>query len=765
MQGPLNMKTQRILLSVLIVLIFWGTGSADVQPNVPRTIITFYDSKENPDIRMTRMHRYVEMPLNHLGLKFKFLDINKPLPPLKNLEDIRGVFTWFESDRMPDPSGFLRWAGQLMDKKIKWVMFGNLGVNADMQGKKTPLPLVNHFLGRLGLRTQDSWKQVTYDVKLIYKDKQMVGFERPYTGILPPFPQVYRLDETTTAILSASWGKDLAAKSDLIVIGPQGGYAASGYSLYEHEDFHQWHLDPFEFFRKAFATDDLPKPDTTTLSGRRMYYSHIDGDGWRNITEIESYHDTKELSAEVIFNEALQPFPDLPVTVAPIAGDLDPKWYGNEEILAQARKILALPQVEAGSHTYSHPYYWDYYKDYNAEKEWRQFLSKKENPDGPIAKRFAPFLSAKKSQPDQATEKKSKKKDNSIPQIYDYPRTYLDYPFDLDQEIIGSIEFINKLCPPGKKVMVLQWSGDTSPFPAALAKTRQIHVLNINGGDPRFDSEFPSRSWLSPVGLQQGDQLQIYTSASNENTYTELWEDKFFGFQNLIRTLKNTESPRRLKPINIYYHMYSGQKAASLNALVKNLKYAQTQEIAPVSTSHYAQIAEGFFSTRFIPLGSKKWKIKDRGHLQTIRFDDASKLAVDMEKSHGVIGQRHFQGSLYVSLDEARQDPVIALKEFSPGEKLPISAQPYLVQGRWHIWNLEFTRKNQATFSAQGFGDGEMVWKVPEPGQYQLILSNDTGVQQTVNAIADEEGILKIKFGSKAIDNIKITLTQVQPAL
>jgi len=759
------MKTRRILLSVLIVLIFGGAGSAGALTTVPRTILTFYDSKENPDIRMTRSHRYVEMPLNHLGLKFKFLDINKPLPSLKDLGDVRGVFTWFESDRMPDPSGFLRWAVQLMDKKIKWVIFGNLGIGADIRGKKTPPPTVNRYLGRLGLRTQDSWKQVTYDVKLIYQDKQMVGFERSYTGILPSFPQVYRLDESTTAVLSASWGKDLAAKSDLIVIGPDGGYAAPGYSILDREDFHQWYLDPFEFFRRAFATDDLPKPDTTTLSGRRMYYSHIDGDGWRNITEIEDYHDTRDLSAEVVFQEALKPFPDLPVTVAPIAGDLDPKWHGNEEILAQARKMLALPQVEAGSHTYSHPFYWEYYKNYRAEKEWRQFLAKKEKPDGPIAKRFAPFLSAKKSQPDHAAERKARKKDNPIPKIYDYPRAYLDYPFDLDQEIIGSIEFINKLCPPGKKVRVLQWSGDTSPFPAALAKTRQIQVMNLNGGDPRFDVEYPSRSWLSPVGLQNGDQLQIYASASNENTYTALWEDKFFGFQHLTGTLKNTESPRRLKPLNIYYHMYSGQKTASLNALVKNLEFARSQEIAPVSTSHYAQIAEGFFSTRFIPLGPKTWRIKNRGHLQTIRFDDAARLAVDMEKSRGVIGQRHFQGSLYVSLDEARQDPVIALKKFSPGEKLPISAQPYLVQGRWHIWNLEFPSKHQATFNAQGFGDGEMVWKVPEPGPYELALSNDTGVQQTLRAVADEEGILKFKFGSRAIDKVEITLSKVYPAL
>jgi polysaccharide biosynthesis protein PelA len=759
------MTTRNILIPLFLVLIFWGEAQAIPSAPLPRTIIALYDGKENPDIRYSRIHRFAAMPLNHLGLKLKFIDIHKSMPPIEDLQDIRGVITWFETDRMLHPLKFLSWAEQVMDRGIRWVVLGNLGVNANLNGKPTPLPMINRYLARLGLQTQGNWKQITYDVKLTHQNAQMVEFERPYTGILPPFLQTYRADKNNKTFLTASWGKDRISKSDLIVIGPDGGYAAPGYSMFEREDFNQWYLNPFEFFRQVFRTDDLPKPDVTTLSGRRVYYSHIDGDGWRNITEIEKYRKTKEFSAEVIFNEVLKPFPDLPVSLAPIAGDLDPQWYGSEEDLALARNMLALPHVEAGSHTYSHPYYWNYYRDYHPEKEWSEFLEKNVKTGLTIAKRYAPFITAKKSAAGQSVKHKPENENSLIPKIYDYPRAYLDYPFDLDREIRGSVEFINKLCPPGKKVAVLQWSGDTSPFPAAIEATRKINIVNINGGDSRFDAEFPSHAWVSPVGIHNEGQLQIYTSASNENTYTELWEDRFFGFQNLPETLKNTESPRRLKPINIYYHLYSGQKTASLNALLKNLHFAQKEEIVPVSTSHYAKMAEGFYSTRLIALGEKIWRIKNRGALQTIRFDNADRLAVNMEKSQGVIGQRHHQGSLYVSLDATKREPTLALKEVASASQPPTASRSYLVQGRWRVWNLELSNQHQLTFTAQGFGDGEMVWKVRQPGSYKLDLSNDQGTHQTLNEVAGEDGLLKFKFGSHAIDPVQITLTRVQPAL
>src|SRR5947207_14475341 len=106
---------------------------------------------------------------------------------------------------------------------------------------------------------------------------------------------------------------------DLIVSNKNGGHVAGNFVHYSDSKEHNrlWYLNPFEYFRIAFSTDDLPKPDTTTLVGRRIFYSHIDGDGWRNATEVMPYRKERRLSPYVIMKEIIEAFPDLPRSLAP----------------------------------------------------------------------------------------------------------------------------------------------------------------------------------------------------------------------------------------------------------------------------------------------------------------------------------------------------------------------------------------------------------------------------------------------------------------
>jgi hypothetical protein len=755
----MDLKFIHVLLFIIFVQIGLVVAPfASSNEPLPRTILAIYDSLEDDDIRTSRIHRLAEMPLNHLGLVVKYHDIQKGLPSNEDLRGVRGVLSWFQSERMPSPTKYIEWVSGIIDQGIRLVIFGNPGIFYDTKGQATPLPEINRLLRKLGLETDNFWKTITYDVRLIYKDPSMVEFERRYKDILSPFQRIWAREESTVSYLTAAWDKDFKNSVDLVVIGPNGGYVASGFAFFQNREFQQWYINPFEYFRKAFATDEVPKPDTTTLSGQRIYYSHIDGDGWRNTSEIERYRVKQANSAEVIFKEVLKPFANLPVTVAPIAADLDPDWFGSEETLEQARQIFSLPHVEAGSHTYSHPFFWKYFENYRPEEEWNSFVSKEHIGDKAVSDRYVSLIESLPKSPVGSSKKEKNNLLKPLPEIYESPRAYNLFPFNLEKEISGSVQFINRLLPPGKKVEVLQWSGDCTPFLNALNNTRMTKLANINGGDTRFDREFPSHSWVAPLGVQVGDQLQIYASASNENTYTELWENRYFGFKHLIRTLKNTDSPRRLKPINIYYHMYSGEKRSSLNALVENLNFIETLAIAPVTTSRYTKIVQGFFSTQFILERPQKWRVENRGSLQTLRFDQTPGKAVDMENSVGVIGQRVYRKSLYVFLDPAVEHPVVALKDNENSDAETNSQRPFLIQGRWWLSNFETSDEGLVSFNAQGFGEGQMVWKFPQAGDYELQLSDEHGVQQTLYEATDSEGILKAKFLPLAINSVHITI-------
>ena len=89
------------------------------------------------------------------------------------------------------------------------------------------------------------------------------------------------------------------------------------------------------------------------------------------------------------------------------------------------------------------------------------------------------------------------------------------------------------------------------------------------------------------LGIRLGEHFQAYAPIMNENVFTNLWTGPFYGFERVIETFRFTGSPRRIKPIDIYYHTYSATKRASLNALHKVYSWALAQPIRPVFPSEF----------------------------------------------------------------------------------------------------------------------------------------------------------------------------------
>jgi hypothetical protein len=672
-------------------------------------VLGLYDGAEGRRPEEAMVHRMAEMPLNHLGLILRAHDIRKGLPAVESLGDVGGVLCWFSGDRMAAPEKFVEWLERASaGRKLVWA--GTAAFYRRSDGQVTPAAVRQRAWKLLGIENRGHWTELTYDAKVIVSDPQVIGFERKLTGVLPPFGIFHMAAEGWKAHLVLR--RPSGEESTLVATGPRGGFVAPDYTHRvgpEHD--WQWNIDPIEFFRRAFDLAGVPAPDTTTLSGRRIYYSHIDGDGWRNRTEVMPYRKDGKLSSEVVWRELIHPYPDLPVTVAPIAGDLDPKWRGSGEMLDLARRILAEPQVEAGTHTYTHPLKWEFYSKYDRSQE-------------PLA----PLTAAG--------------------EIINGPRAYADRPFDVNHEIGGSSEFINRLLPKGKKVQVVQWSGNTQAFEEVIAASRKAGLANINGGDSRYDAEYPSLIWVAPLGRRVGTQLQVYSSSSNENTYTSLWTNRFFGYRLVENTINRTEKPRRLKPFNLYYHMYTGEKHAALHALKHGLERARNSELAPVETSRFARIVEGFFSAELTLQADGAWRIGQRCQLPTLRFDHAAGRSVDWRRSRGVAGERHHQGSLYVALDESEPDAVVALRNGPPDP-----AVASLIESRWRIWDVQ-RLADGIRFRAQGYGKGSMAWQVPMRGGF---IASVNGAEAARGRVGND-GVLRAELSVPAREPVQVEI-------
>lgn len=722
----------------LLVFFLWlYSFPATAETRLPRTVIALYDDRGG-GIQTSYIHTMAEMPLNHLGLTLEYHDIHDPLPDIAEREDVRGVLVWLFADtRVAKPAEFLEWATRSADAGKKLVVMSTLGIKDDL-GRTVSLQ--RRLFDKLGITLMEKWVQHPLNAVYTTQTPGILLTSNPFEWTRPAY-QVVRIQEGKAQPHFSAHHEGAAEEdADLLITGPGGGYAAGNYIFRinerNDEEVKQWLIDPFAFFRLAFATDDLPKPDTTTIAGRRIFYSHIDGDGWNNMTQIEEYKEKPVLSARVIMDKVIKPHPELPVTLTVIAGDVDPHWAAVEDSRAAAKEFYALPQVEAGSHTYSHPFYWQFFKDGDAKQEIPYLSHYAQATWKPLAKDAAKVSKAA-----------------YLPSGYVVPRAYAYEPFNITKEIDGSLAELMPLLPEGKTLAVLTWSGNCSPWEAAVRMVREKNLRNINGGDSRLDPDYPNYASLAPIGRTVGAEQQVYASTSNENTYTSLWSKDYHAFGYLQQTLRRSESPVRLKPLNIYYHIYSGERDASLAALLSNIAYAESQDIAPVTASRYTRIADGFYTTQLVQLAPDTWRVEGRGELQTIRFDRHSFDAVDFTRSKGVIGQRQFQGSLYVYLDASVPQPVIALKETDAYFAPPQEAQPYLVESRWLISNLK-RQEGKLEFSAQGYGEGEMVWQVPGSGKYRVSV----GGKSVQEVTAQQGGELRVLLKQSALQPLHVTI-------
>ncbi len=684
-----------------------------VNSNINRSILALYDGGEEKAPDHTRLHRLLEMPLNHLGYHLTYWNIRDGLPPLAEARKHRAVATWFD-ERIPEPAAYLAWARSVAEARVRFVVMDFIGAPVDDQ----TLPAVNAFLAAIGLSIRSEWVETAPDLRIVMQNDAMIGFERKLDGNLPGY-MVYRASRSggRPHVMIGRRDEDAAKASHPVVTGPGGGFAAYGFTSHYDDKSERlsWILNPFEFLREALGNDDAPIPDTTTLVGRRIYFSHIDGDGWNSLSHIPRRSESlPSLVSEVVLDDLVKAYPDLPVSVGVIAGDVDLGVAGKPQSARIAREYFRQPQVEVASHSYTHPY------------NWGALVSPERMLEAEQAASTSPL------------------------------RAYAQRAFDLNREVGGALDFSAALSPADKRPALYLWSGNTSPFGVAIRATRTYGVRNLNGGDTRFDSLYPSHAYVSALARQSEGERQIYTGNANETIYTMGWTAPFDRFKVLDETLRNTETPRRLKPFNVYYHMYSGERPEGLAAVKQHLETARTSPVVPVAASHYAAIADAFFDVSITATGPDSWRISNRGALQTMRFDRAAGSEPDYGSSRGILGHTHHAGALYVALDANLESALVTLARHRQAATLS-PGRPILVDSRWPLSGLEIGACG-FDINARGFGPGQMTWAGLRPGPYTVTVAREGQAAMVLPAEADGDGRLAFTIAADAIGGVKIAV-------
>ena len=603
-------------------LIPWITDST-LQQNyikkteeVPRKILMMFDDDNNLPIQYAPVLRYIAPILEYRGYVPQYFNLNETrLFPTGDLKhQYAGIILWLESQSSKNIA-LLNWVQKQIKHDIPVVFLNGFGV-----------PFNHRALAKLNLSTS-LIKNSIKSLQIEKIDPRFVGYE--VKPSINPY-QFYPLQTHSSQIL-LKLKNDNQQTEDAVAITPWGGYALAPYVIQFLPDYYAlWVLEPFKFFQQALRLQDFPIPDTTTENGRRLMSVHIDGDGFSYPAKWVG----GRFAAEELREHVLKKFP-IPTSVSVITGEIAPNGMNpniSPQLMDIARSIFALPWVEIASHTFSHPYTWQ---------------------KSAIIDRYTVT--------DQYTVK--------VP----------NYTFNLHTELVKSVDFINQyLAPADKKNHLIFWSGSANPPKEALEIAKQNHLFNINGlSDTNIDNNHPSLTGIRPMGMQVGEHYQIFAPIQMDFAYTNSFNEPLYSFENVIQTLERTDKPRRFKPIDIYYHIYTASYPAPLQSLIKIYYWALTQPVMNIYISDYIKKVLDFYHI-IIAKNNGSWMIFSKGNLRELR--SLRHLGYpDLTHSTNVIGFKENKEDLYIHLGPNRLT-VLNYQQEKPNEPYLISANAPVIE-------------------------------------------------------------------------------------
>lgn len=595
---------------------------------IPRRVLFLYDSKfERKNFDETNIHRLCAPIFEYMGYIPVYIDVRQDLPKEIFKGRYIGIVSWFLAP--VKGSSFSAWLRQKIQETVPVALLGDVTVLKDQQ-----------LTELVGLRVGE---QLSTPKVTVREQTSMIGFEAKELGridhVFPLFSSDQRNNKSHLRLQDKG-----GRQADLVVTGDWGGFAADSAVIDEDFSFYAaWILNPFTFFQEALHLPPLPAPDITTENGRRLFFIHIDGDGFMEKFETPG----KGYASEMLLENIFKVYP-VPHTISIIEGEIASTGLYpqiSSQLESIAKKIFALDHVEIASHSYSHPFKW-----------------------GKIAE----------------GEKSG---------TYNLP--IKGYAFELEREIKGSVDYINsRLAPINKKTAVFFWTGNCVPTPEAIAMTSDAGLLNINGGDTSINEATPSITRISGIGKQfDNGEFQTYAPVGNENIYTNLWTGPFSGYRRAIETFQLTEKPRRMKPINIYYHFYSGSKYASLNALKSAYDWAMAEETMPIYASDYIRKAINYQTVGIARRSNGSFRVTGLHDVKTLRLTKGNGWPQE-KKSNGLAGWRNLGDDIYL---HAGPDSVTEIVLGPEPDK-----SPHLLQTNGRLTKWQRNNNGKISFRIEG---------------------------------------------------------------
>lgn len=552
----------------------------------------------------------------------------------------------------------------------------------------------------LGLRGTGSLLPDPQTTGVLAIDTSMMNFE---ADVRPRNESTMRLQAPAGAdvflSIMARSASGESARFDPVFIADWGGMVLDPYLDFQPSEKQTLLLiNLYEFLSKIWPVGSFPAPDPTTRNGMRVFLSHIDGDGFATLSHLKG----GATCGEIIHERILKKYP-YPVTVSVVEANLRGMELGLQPAAAPrmeqtAREVFELPYVEAATHTFSHPFVWL-------------------DSDLPYEEQY---------------ENRNLRMNSDV--------NYKE--IDLVREIEGSADYVQSLLPEGKRVELVLWSGNCQPGPDAIRTAGDYGLGNMNGGDTVISKRYPGISGIAPRVMYWDDQIQVLAPNQNDFVYTRDWRGQSLtGFAEVIETFEMTETPRRLKPVNVYYHFYSGALLGPLSSLDRVYRWCESQKLHPLKASDYVGMILDSHSVQIFQAGKRRWRVLCKGKIRTFRMPVSAGVPV-LGSCAGVVGFSKSADWHYIHTD-GRSEVIIELGD--PGH---VQSRLYLDQSPVDL-RIESATADSAQIHCGGAeGEYGIVLGGAAPDAEFLITINDS--QQKVKSSAQGQLSVQLRGASVA---------------